>query len=100
MPLAKKPVASPFSALFEARKNSSFSKDAKDLFRGGVKGFELLPPLIQSNIENKRRSAVSCCHGTTGWRFFVPERHINFIAVLLAADAATAKHGKVSWSIS
>ena len=35
MPLAKKPVASPFSGLFETRKNSSLSKDAKALFRGG-----------------------------------------------------------------
>ena len=35
MPLAKQPVASPFSGLFEARKNSSFSKDATALIQRG-----------------------------------------------------------------
>ena len=42
----KKPVASPFSGLFETRKNSSFSKDATALFRGG-KGIQTVTsPLI------------------------------------------------------
>ena len=58
MPLAKKPVASPFSGGFEARKNSCYSKDAKALFRGGKGIRTVCSPSNKSKLKRKRRSAV------------------------------------------
>ena len=71
MPLAKKPVASPFSGLFETRKNSSFSKDANALIQGGKGIRTVCSPSNKSILKRKRRSAVPILTGLQDGDFYI-----------------------------